>query len=140
MEYQSSFPDLKAFAETCVAADRYPDDYHLFDLFECHACGVVAFVLAIEHHSGSKEGDFKGVIFGQCAKCGSRERIFSFTGEHRKHLRTEKPVCECGNESFIVGGCERMEGDAGLLGFFDVGVVVGKCSRCSRNRAFVYTD
>jgi hypothetical protein len=27
-----------------------------------------------------------------------------------------------------------------LLGFFDEGVVVGKCSDCGRNRALVHTD
>jgi hypothetical protein len=26
------------------------------------------------------------------------------------------------------------------LGFFDEGVVVGHCSQCGRNRAFVHTD
>jgi hypothetical protein len=27
-----------------------------------------------------------------------------------------------------------------LSGFFDEGVVVGKCSECGRNRVIVYTD
>jgi hypothetical protein len=35
---------------------------------------------------------------------------------------------------------ERIERDDGMIGFFDEGVVVGKCSRCGRNRALVYTD
>jgi hypothetical protein len=55
-------------------------------------------------------------------------------------LREEKPACECGNITFIVGECERIEGNEGVMGFFDEGVVVGKCSRCGRMRAFVYTD
>jgi hypothetical protein len=55
-------------------------------------------------------------------------------------LRKEKPVCECGNTHFLVAICERIEGEEGLAGFFDEGVIVGQCSRCSRNRAFVYTD
>jgi len=46
------------------------------------------------------------------------ERAFSFTGEHRKRLREEKPVCKCGHKGFLVGECERVEGDEGLMGFF----------------------
>ena len=34
----------------------------------------------------------------------------------------------------------RIEGDEGVMGFFDEGVVVGKCSNCGRNRVFVHTD
>jgi len=132
--------DLEVFAKERIAAHRYPDDYHFFRAFKCDACGVVAFELIIEHHTGSKEGDFKGVIWGECAECGIKKRLFSFTGEHRKRLREERPVCECGHGSFVVGECERIEGDEGLTGFFDEGVVVGKCCRCGRNRAFVYTD
>jgi hypothetical protein len=137
---QTSLSDLEAFAKERIAAHRYPNDYHFFTLFKCHTCGVVPLELTIEHHTGSRKGDFKGLIFAQCSECGNRERVFSFTGKQRKRLRGEKPVCECGNGQFFVGECERIEGDEGLSGFFDEGVVVGKCSRCARNRVFVYTD
>jgi hypothetical protein len=40
----------------------------------------------------------------------------------------------------VVCECERFEGGDGLSGFFDEGVVVGKCSECGRNRVMVYTD
>jgi hypothetical protein len=41
--------------------------------------------------------------------------VFSFTGGHRKRLREEKPAsCGCGNASFLVGECERIEGDEGV--------------------------
>jgi hypothetical protein len=136
----SEFSDLELFAKRCIAADRYPSDYHSFRLFECDDCGIMAFKVAVEHHTGSKEGDFKGVIWGECAECGDKKRLFSFTGEHRKRLCEEKPVCECGYESFVVGECERIERDEGIAGFFDEGVVVGKCGRCERNRVFVHTD
>jgi len=136
----TSLSDLEAFARKRIAAHHYPDDYHSFRLFKCDTCGMVAFEITIEHHTGSKKGDFKGVIWGECTKCGNRKRLLSFTGEHRERLREEKPACECGNRSFIVGECERIEGDEGVMGFFDEGVVVGKCCRCGRNRAFVYTD
>jgi hypothetical protein len=140
MKQPTSFLELEAFAKARIAAHRYPNDYHIFTLFKCPACGVVPFGLTIEHHTGSRQGDFKGVILGQCSTCGDRVRVFGFTGQHRKPLRLEKPVCACGNERFVVGECERMEGDEGLLGFFDEGVVVGQCSACGRNQALVYTD
>ena len=132
--------DLEAYAKKRIAADRYPNDYHVFKPYKCDACGVVPFELTIEHHTGSKKGNFKGLIWGVCAECGSRKRVFSFTGKHRERLREEKPVCRCGNGSFLVGECERIERDDGMMGFFDEGVVVGKCSACGRNRALVYTD
>ena len=140
MKGQTSLSDLEAFARIRIAAHRYPNEYHFFRPFSCDACGVVPFEMTIEHHTGSRKGKFKGVIWGECTECGSRKRLLSFTGEHRKRLREEKPVCTCGNASFLVGECERMESDEGLMGFFDEGVVVGKCSRCGRNRALVYTD
>lgn len=132
--------NLKAFAEQSLAADKYPLDYHIFKLFECDKCGQVPFMLSIEHHTGSAKGDFKGIINGTCAQCGASKLLFSFTGTHRRKMRTEKPHCTCGNNTFIVGECERFEGDEGLLGFFDEGVVVGTCAHCAKNHVFVDTD
>ena len=140
MMNDTSLSELEAFAKTCLAAQRYPQDYHFFRAFRCDACGVVPFVLTVEHHTGSKRGDFKGVIWGECTACGQRKRLFSLTGAHRRPAREERPVCGCGNAGFLAGECERFEGDEGLMGFFDEGVVVGQCSRCGRNRALVYTD
>jgi len=140
MTESESFSDLEAFARDSIAAHRYPNDHHPFRLFACDVCGAVGFHVTIEHHTGSTSRDFKGVIWGDCTECGTRKRLFSFTGQHRKHLREERPVCQCGNASYIVGECERIEGDEGLSGFFDEGVVVGQCSCCGRNRALVYTD
>jgi hypothetical protein len=132
--------ELEAYARARIAADRYPGDHHVFHLFRCDACGVAPFALTIEHHTGSRQGDFKGIIWGECAICGSRKRLFSFTGAHRARLRDEKPVCRCGQASFYAGECERIEGDAGLAGFVDEGVVVGKCAHCGRKRVLAYTD
>ncbi len=140
MKDQISLTDLEAFAQERIHADRYPDDYHFFKTFRCQACGVVPLELTIEHHTGSREGDFKGVITGRCSACGAEEKIFSFTGPHRKPWREERPACACGSKQFYVGECERIERDEGILGFFDEGVVVGKCAKCGRNRALVYTD
>ncbi|MBL7200714.1 MAG: hypothetical protein ISS56_11225 [Anaerolineae bacterium] len=137
---QMSFSDLEAFAKECIAADRYPNDRHTFTMFRCDNGGVVPFELTVEHHTGSKKENFRGEILGVCSECGSKQRVFSFTGAHRKPLRVERPVCQCGHNEFLVGECERFEGDEGLTGFFDEGVVVGKCARCGQNRALVYTD
>lgn len=140
MRGQTPLSDLEAFARKQIAAHRYPDDFHIFRPFKCENCGLVPFKITIEHHTGSKKGNFKGVILGACTECGRGMRLFGFTGEHRKGLRKERPVCECGNEGFLMGECERIERDEGIIGFFDEGVVVGKCCRCGRNRALVHTD
>ena len=137
---QNGYPDLEDYANTILKADRFPNDYHLFKLYDCDHCGVVPLELTIAHHTGSKEGDFKGKITGLCTKCGNNKLLFSFTGNQRKMVREENPTCTCGNRGFVVGECERIEGDEGLMGFFDEGVVVGKCSDCGKNQVLVLTD
>lgn len=136
----SFLSDLRAFARKCIAADRFPNDYHVFRMFECDTCGAVPLALTIEHHTGSKKSNFRGIILAQCSVCDATKRVFGFTGEHRSRLREEKPVCVCGNEHFLVGECERIEGEEGLFGFSDESVVVGRCSVCGQNRALVYVD
>ncbi len=140
MKHPTSLADLEEYARKRIAAHRYPNDYHMFRPAGCRACGVVPLQLTIEHHTGSRKGNFRGVIMARCLVCGEEQRIFSFTGEHRQPEREEMPVCGCGNAHFIVGECERIERDEDRLGFFDEGVVVGQCSECGRYRAFVYTD
>jgi hypothetical protein len=140
MKNQNLLSDLETYAKEQIAADRYPDDYHFFKPYQCDTCGTVPFELIIEHHTGSKKGNFRGVIWGTCTECGTRKRVFSFTGGHRVRFREEQPTCRCGNAGFLVGECERIEGDEGVMGFFDEGVVVGRCSHCGRNRALVHTD
>lgn len=137
---QNKFDDLEGYARQRIAAHKYPGDYHSFRMFVCDHCGVIPLALTIEHHTGAKKSNFKGIIFGRCAQCGTEKRVFSFTGAHRKPLKVEKPVCKCGNDHFWVGECERIEREDGIMGFFDEGVVVGKCSGCGHKRAFVYTD
>ncbi|NOZ05572.1 MAG: hypothetical protein GXP41_04355 [Chloroflexi bacterium] len=131
---------LETFSKNCIAAEQHPNDIHLFTPIGCPVCGIVPLELTIEHHSGSEEGNFKGMIFARCQTCKSEERVFCFTGEHRHPVREEKPICECGNTYFLIAECERIERDEGLPGFFDEGVITGLCSRCGRSRAFVYTD
>ena len=140
MEQPESLASLDEFARQCINADNYPDDYHVFTLYSCPSCKGSEFRITIEHHTGSKEWNFKGIIWGECASCRHLARLFTFTGEHRKFLRDEHPVCECGNNIFTAGQCERTEGEKGFTGFFDEGVIVGKCSSCNRNKVFAYTD
>jgi hypothetical protein len=137
---QQDLSDLETFARKQIAAERYPNDAHFFRPYKCDTCGVVPFELTIETHTGSKRGNFKGVIWGDCTVCGTRKRVFSFTGNHRKPLRQDKPTCTCGHAAFVVAEMERIERDDGMMGFFDEGVVVGKCARCGQNRNLVQTD
>jgi hypothetical protein len=132
--------NLEKFARKRLAAEDYPTDHHPFTLFRCSSCGVVPLALTIEHHTGSRKGDFKGLIFGRCSGCGAEQRIFGFTSARRKPVRQEKPVCRCGNASLWVAMMERIEGEHGLPGFFDEGVIVGQCSQCGRRVVLVCTD
>ena len=134
----AALSDLQTFALKTLAAERYPNDYHIFRAFECETCGSVPFSMMAEHHTDSKNGDFKGLIWGDCAQCSARKRLMSYTGDHRKKISEEKFFCECGEANFVGGEMERMED--GALGFFDEGVVVGQCSGCKRNRVIVATD
>ena len=183
MSHRDRLADLEAFAKERIGADRHPKDIHNFSAAECPTCGVVPFELTIEHHTGSQQGNFRGLIFGRCSECGRKVQVFGFSGPGRERVWEEKPVCECGGAQspvpvsivaqcgagvppaalehnivasqddsttridnvreepqFLVGRCERFEGDEGLSGFFDEGVVVGKCHRCGRNRVMVYVD
>ena len=85
--------ELQAFAEKKLNASRYPTDRHTFRLMKCSHCGLVPLALTIEHHTGSKKRDFKGVITGRCSNCDTEARLFSFTGSHRKPERREEPRC-----------------------------------------------
>ena len=140
MKGQTSLSDLMAYARKQIAAQRHPDAHHRFRPFSCDTCGVVPFQVALQHHTGSKKASFRGVIWGVCAECGTRKCLFRFTGEHRRPVREEKPTCKCGAQGFVVAEFERIEGDEGLPGFFDEGVVVGQCSQCGRNRVLAHTD
>jgi len=131
---------LEAFALREIAADEYPDDVHTYSMFECDTCGVAPFELTIEYHTGSEPYDFAGVITGRCVHCGALSVLLSITGEHRRPQQRESAACECGSREFYVALCERYEGEQGLTGFFDEGVVVAQCAACGRNRVLVYTD
>ena len=140
MENPDTISELDDYARQCIHSHSHPDDDHKFTLFKCSSCNSSRLRLTIEHHTGSEDWNFRGIIWGECTACGYLMRLFTFSGEHRQWLREERPECECGNRSFIAGMCERFEGEKGIPGFFDEGVIVGRCTECSRKRAFVFTD
>jgi hypothetical protein len=83
MKQPESLSPLDDFARQCINSIDYPDDIHNFTLFFCSACKSEALRLTIEHHTGSEEWNFKGIIWGECATCGSLIRLFTFTGDSR---------------------------------------------------------
>jgi hypothetical protein len=135
-----NFSQLREFALRELGAAAYPHDTHYFRLYDCNLCGVVPLALNIEHHTGSKKASFKGVISGECTICGVNKQVFKFTGNQRTPQKVQKPKCSCGSDRFYVANCERYEGEQGMPGFFDEGVIVGQCAECGKLRAFVYTD
>ena len=131
---------LHRYALGRLAAARYPGASHPFRLLGCAACGVAPLRLTVEHHTGSRRTNFRGQIMAQCSRCGESQRIYSFTGAHRKPERQETPHCPCGNDAFYVAECERIERDEGMPGFADEGVVVGQCAACGRHIGIIETD
>ena len=132
--------ELSDFSREKLNSKDYPDYIHNFTLFECSSCKSSVFRLTLEHHTGSEECNFRGVIWGTCKACGYLMRLFTFTGNHRERQREERPECECGNRSFLSGQCERIEGEKGIPGFFDEGVIVGKCDECGCKKSIVFYD
>ena len=110
MKIRSVLSELEAFAKQSIAAQRYPRDYHIFTPFKCGRCGFVPLEVTLEHHTNSKDGNFRGEIFGLCSECGSKENVFSFTRAKKKRLREEKPVCQCGHDRFLVWRVRAVRG------------------------------
>ena len=140
VKYPNELEDLKRYALKRIDSKRFPNVNHTFNLLICDSCGFVPLLLTIEHHSGSRKGNFRGVIYAECTLCRAHKRVFSFTSSKRTVERREHPVCRCGNTAFLGCECDRIEGEGGLADFFDEGVVVGKCMNCGQNQMFVETD
>lgn len=140
MNTEDRISRLEDYALDKLGADNYPGYDHRFSLFVCHSCKGNELSLTVEHHTGSEPWDFKGVIWGTCRNCGYMGRLFTFSGEGRDLLREERPQCDCGSKVFLAAMLERYEGEEGIPGFFDEGVVVGHCPDCGSNRVIVNTD
>lgn len=132
--------ELEKFAQHKLDAHRYPNDRFTFRSARCENCGVIPVTLDIEHHTGSTGDNFRGIIRVTCSNCGDQFQFLSFTGEHRKPEFMETPKCVCGSTRFLTAESEHYEGDEGIPGFFDEGIVAGQCAECGRHQAFVFTD
>lgn len=131
---------LENYAKKRLAAENYPHSNHHFKPYVCPTCGLTAFKLFIEYHSGSTSKNFRGVIRGSCSLCGSEQELFSFTGRHRQKIQVTTIECPCGSEFLYAGECERVEDSDGIPGFVDEGIAVGACSRCGRLTTIVEWD
>ena len=140
MDLSQILSELRDYADDCINSHAHPDDFHKFSPFTCSSCSCGALRLTVEHHTGSEEWNFRGIIWGECSSCGYLIRLFTFTGEHREKLKEERPECDCGNRVFVSALLERIEGEQGIPGFFDEGVIAGKCTECNRNRTIVFID
>lgn len=135
-----TYAKLRRFAFAQLAADRYPHDHHHFYPKVCETCGGSFRSLIVTHHTGSRPGNFRGDVLGHCAACGSETVLFYFTGADRAPQRREEISCVCGRGAMDVAVAERIEGDEGLPGFFDEGVVVAHCAGCDASWLVVAYD
>ncbi|TFG28375.1 hypothetical protein EU528_11305 [Candidatus Thorarchaeota archaeon] len=137
--------ELEAYAKEQINAVAYADDVHTCNHFRCSKCEqVVPVSLLISYSEACDDArpaqDFAGTVYGTCGKCGSTDSLFGIIRGSYLETEEEHPVCSCGSNSFFVCMCERYEGAQGLQGFFDEGVLVGKCSKCGSLRTFLFTD
>ena len=132
--------DLHHFALDCLHAADRPSCSHPYTALPCDTCGAEAWEVAVEHHTGSKATDFRGVVYGLCTRCRETAVLFAFSGPHRRPVLTEYLVCPCGTATVSVGMCEREAGAHGTPGGKNAGVLVDKCTACARNAVVVWTD
>jgi hypothetical protein len=137
--------DIEEYARGQINAAAYSDDIHRCYLFHCNACQrVVPFSLRISYSEACSDGrpayDFAGTVFGTCTHCNQEQILLSIKVDDFEEDEQEYPVCSCGSDTFVLCMCDRYEGPSGLEGFFDEGVLVGKCETCGTHRTFLYTD
>jgi len=137
--------ELEEYAKEQINASAYPDDEHICTHFMCEYCQeIVPLALDISYSRACDKArpalDFAGTVRSTCSKCGSIETKFSIIRDQHPEVEQEHQVCSCGSDSFFVCMCERYEGVQGLQGFFDEGVIVGKCSTCGSHKTFLFTD
>ena len=131
---------LREYADRVLNSKAFPNDIHIFQIYRCSICGENEFKTAIEHHTGSTKGNFRGIITGECFKCQTLKELLRFTGEHRKVERGSIISCECGNIAMTIGYMERIEENDGIPGFFDEGAAVGTCLKCGNRITIALTD
>ena len=137
--------DLEEYAKEQINAAAYPDDDHRCVLFSCGNCNrIVPFKVRISYSVACDEArptyDFAGTVHGTCIRCNQEQVLFGIIRDNQPENEQEHPVCSCGSDAFILCMSERYEGPSGLAGFFDEGVLVGKCETCGTFKTFLYTD
>ncbi|MFW9958222.1 MAG: hypothetical protein ACFFCT_09125 [Candidatus Odinarchaeota archaeon] len=137
--------DLEEYAKEQINASAYPDDDHRCFLYPCSNCNrVVPFNVRISYSVACDDArpanDFAGTVYGTCIQCNQEQNLFSIKRGNYTEKVQEYPVCSCGSDAFILCMCERYEGPSGLTGFFDEGVLVGKCETCGTFNTFLCTD
>jgi len=55
--------DLEEFARQMIHTDDHSDDDHVFTVYRCHSCNKPEFRITIEHHTGSKDWNFRVIIW-----------------------------------------------------------------------------
>ncbi|MBN2229065.1 MAG: hypothetical protein JW779_05680 [Candidatus Thorarchaeota archaeon] len=117
---------------------------HICNQFRCKQCSSDIFSLRISYSIASDRKrpaqDFAGTVHSRCSTCGSTGIVLSIIRGENPEDEQETPRCSCGSDTFILCMCERYEGVEGLQGFFDEGVLVGKCSDCGSLKTFLFTD
>lgn len=137
--------DLDEYAKQQLNASAYPDDVHICSMFQCDRCQrTMPFSILMSYSeacdTARPPSDFAGTLRGTCTECGMEKTLFSIITDGLPEVKDEHPICSCGSDAFILCLCERYEGEEGLSGFFDEGVIVGKCVVCGVNRTFLFTD
>jgi hypothetical protein len=137
--------DIEDYAMEQINAAAYPDDIHRCFLFHCSSCQrVMPFSLRISYSKACGDErpayDFAGTVNGTCSQCSREQILLSIKIDNYAEEEQEHPVCTCGADTFVLCMCDRYEGPSGLEGFFDEGVLVGKCETCGTHKTFLYTD
>jgi hypothetical protein len=136
---------LEDYGKEQINAAAYSDDVHICTLFSCEHCERISpFSLLISYSTACDRArpaaDFAGTVQGTCSQCGTTDVLFGIKRGNHPESETEHPVCSCGSDAFVLCLCERYEGASGLQGFFDEGVLVGKCATCGSHKTFLFTD
>lgn len=100
-------------------------------------CGGMTFYTIVEPDLAARRGRFNGRVLATCEECGDRSLFLSVLPQHPDTggQVAEVLACECGNHTFHLGMGELFDD-----GFFDMGLVVGRCTNCLQPRVVVETD
>ena len=107
-------------------------------VFPCECeCGGLSFYTIVAPDLAARRGRFLGQVNATCVQCGLQELFLSVMPEYPDtgDQVAEVLKCECGGHTFNLGMGELFD-----EGFFDMGVVVSRCTSCREARIVVETD